>query len=114
MAELPPRSVPPEQPIAAYTLQPAVREKAEAHATAGHEQYLAGTIWGIVALLLILRLRLASRFQRVSETAKNRFLQACIFAPLFVLTLAALNLPLDLWGHSVQRKFGLSFQGWGS
>src|SRR5690348_5916858 len=102
MADLPERSVPPEQPITAYTLQPAVREKAEAHAAAGHQQYLAGTIWGVLALLLILRLRLASRFQRIAERAKNRFVQACIFAPLFVLTLAALNLPLDLWGHSVQ------------
>jgi Zn-dependent protease with chaperone function len=114
MADLEPRSVPPEQPITAYTLQPAVREKAEAHARAQHLQYVVGTIWGIVALLLVLKLKLAPRFQRIAERRKNRFLQACIFAPLFVLALAIFDLPLAIWSHTVQRKFGLSIQGWGS
>src|SRR4051812_41825175 len=101
MANLPERSVPPEQPITAYTLQPAVRDKAEAHARAEHLQYVVGTIWGLVTLLLVLRLRLAPRFGKLAERARNRFVQACIFAPLFVLAMALFDLPLSMWGHSV-------------
>jgi Zn-dependent protease with chaperone function len=107
------RGVPADAPITGYTLQPALREKAEAHARAEHQQYAAGALWGILALLLVLELKLAPRFQRLA-TAKNRFLQACVFAPLLMLTLAVLDLPLTIWGHSVERRFGLSVQGWGS
>jgi len=112
--DLPPRSIPPDQPITAYTLQPAVRDNAEAHARVEHLQYVVGTIWGVLALLLILKLRLAPRFQRLAERRQNRFLQACIFAPLFTLAAALFDLPLSVWGQTVQRRFGLSIQGWGS
>jgi hypothetical protein len=112
MADLPPRSVPADQPIAAYTLQPPLREKAEAHARSQHLQYLAGTLWGLLALLLVLRLRLAPRFQQLAQRlARRRIFQACVFAPLFVFTLALLELPIDLWGHWEQRRTGLSVQG---
>src|SRR4051812_24779818 len=68
-----PRSVSPETPITAYTLSPPLREKAEAHAHAKHMEYAAGTIWGIVILFLILRLRLAARFQTIAERAGRKF-----------------------------------------
>jgi Zn-dependent protease with chaperone function len=115
MVDLPERSVPADQPIAAYTLQPPLRDKAEAHARVSHLQYLAGTVWGLVALLLVLRLRLAPRFQALAErVARRRFFQACLFLPLFALTLALFDLPITLWSHIVARSYGLSIQGWGS
>jgi Zn-dependent protease with chaperone function len=40
--------------------------------------------------------------------------QVIIYAPLLVLTVAVLGLPSDLWDQSLQRRFGLSVQGWGS
>jgi STE24 endopeptidase len=115
MSEMTPRSVPADRPVAAYTLQPPLREKAEAHARVSHLQYAAGTIWSIVALLIVLRLKLAPRYQRVAERAfRGRFLQVCVFTPLLLLTLALFDLPLTIWGHAVQRKYGLSIQSWGS
>jgi Zn-dependent protease with chaperone function len=114
MEKMEPRSVSPETPITAYTLSPPLREKAEAHAHAKHFEYAAGTIWGILILFLILRLRLSARFQTIAERAGRKFFQACVFAPLFLLTMAALQLPLDIWSQITERKFGLSIQGWGS
>ncbi len=110
-----PRSVAPEAPVTAYTLEPALRQRADDYAHAGHMIYAVGAVWGILALLLILRLRLAARFQKVAErAARRRFVQVLVFTPLFLLSMALLDLPLGIWGQSVQRRFGLSIQSWGS
>jgi Zn-dependent protease with chaperone function len=37
-----------------------------------------------------------------------------IFVPLLMLTLSVLDLPLDMYQHSISRQYGLSVQGWGS
>ncbi len=37
-----------------------------------------------------------------------------VFAPLLILTIDALELPENIYGHIVSRSYGLSVQGWGS
>src|SRR5439155_21496629 len=49
-----------------------------------------------------------------AQQAGKKIWQACIFAPLFLLTLALMQLPLDVWSQTTERRFGLSIQGWGS
>ena len=44
----------------------------------------------------------------------RRFLQAVVFAPLLLLTIAVLTLPLDIYSESVEKRFGISVQSWGS
>jgi uncharacterized BrkB/YihY/UPF0761 family membrane protein len=41
-------------------------------------------------------------------------LQAVVFAPLILITIAVLTLPLDIYGEVVEKRFGLSVQGWRS
>jgi Zn-dependent protease with chaperone function len=112
---IPPRSIPSTTPISAYTLEPATRQKAEDHAHAEHLIYAVDLVWGLLALLLVLQLRIAPRIAQFAErVARRRIFQAFVFAPLFLFTLGVLQLPISIWGHSLQRRFGLSIQGWGS
>ena len=79
-----------------------------------HLQYTVELVWSLVVLLLILRLGIAARIRTLAErVARRRFWQTCIFAPLFLLTLALLELPTGIWAHATERSFGLSIQGWG-
>jgi STE24 endopeptidase len=114
-ASPPPRTTPADQPVSAYTLPPELRTRAEAYAHAHRLQYLVGTLWGLASLALLIKLRVAPRLSRAAQhVSKRRFVQALAFTPPFLLALAALELPLGLWSHTVERKFGLSVQGWGS
>jgi Zn-dependent protease with chaperone function len=111
---LAPRSVAAEEPISEYRLAPELRDRAERHAHVRHLQYVVDLVWSLLVLLLVLRLRLAARLQTFAErSARRRFVQVAIFAPLFLLTLAVLSLPTGIWAHATERSFGLSVQGWG-
>jgi Zn-dependent protease with chaperone function len=66
-------------------------------------------------LWLILRWKLAAKFRNWSERFSRRsFLQSAVFSPLLLLTLAILTLPLDIYGESVEKQYGISVQSWGS
>ncbi len=60
--------------------------------------------WNIALIVLILRLRVASRIR-----ARGVVVIAAILA---IIAVAAL--PLDLYRHSLALRYGLSIQGWGS
>jgi len=71
--------------------------------------------YGLFALWLILRLKLSAKFRDwAGRVSSRRFLQACVFAPLLLVTLAVLTLPSDIYGQLVEKQFGISIQGWGS
>jgi Zn-dependent protease with chaperone function len=46
--------------------------------------------------------------------SRKRFLQAIVFAPLLLLTIAVITAPLDVYSEVVEKEFGISVQGWGS
>jgi STE24 endopeptidase len=99
----------------AYTLSPERAAKAVAYARARHQLYFLNFAYSIVALLLLLRWRVAPKLRDWAERAtQNRFLQAGIFAPLLLLTIGLLSLPGEMIGHWLARRFGQSIQGWGS
>jgi Zn-dependent protease with chaperone function len=76
---------------------------------------LTGFFYGLVVLWLVLRWKLASRYRDWAERfSTRRFLQALVFAPLLLLTIAIFTLPLDIYGEMVEKRFGISVQGWGS
>ena len=98
-----------------YVLSPERAAKAVAYARARHQLYFLDIVYSVVGLLLLLRWRIAPKFRDWAErAARNRFLQACVFAPLLLLTIDLLSLPGGIVGHWLARRFGQSIQGWGS
>jgi STE24 endopeptidase len=103
------------QDVKAYILPPALYQKAVKYSRAQYILYFAGFLWGVIVLLLVLAWRLAPKYRDWAEQATSvRFLQAVIFTPLLLLTVAVLGLPLDIYGHWLSRDYGISVQSWGS
>ncbi|MGB6823623.1 MAG: M48 family metallopeptidase [Candidatus Acidiferrales bacterium] len=101
--------------VKAYTLPPDLYEKAVKYSRAQYILYFVGFVWGVIVLLLVLSWKLAPKYRDWAERAtKVRFLQAVIFTPILLLTIAVLGLPTDIYGHWLSRSYGISVQGWGS
>jgi len=99
----------------AYTLAPDKMAKAEALTRTRHIVYWAGTVWGILSLWLILKLRIVARMRDLAvNISKNRWAQGYLFLFEFLVITFLLGLPIDLYDQHVQRAYGLSVQGWGS
>jgi len=108
-------SQPTEKRVTAYTLPPDLYRKAHELGQISFWGELATFFYSLVVLLLILKWKLTPRYRDWAEKAGAvRFLQAMIFAPLFVLTLDIFSLPTAIARHWISVKFGLSIQGWGS
>jgi Zn-dependent protease with chaperone function len=106
----------PEKTITGYHLSPEKYRQAVAYSRAGYRLYFISVAWGVVILLLVLGLKLGAIFRKWAEGSgrRNGFLQAVIYAPLFLFTLAILGLPTDLYGHWLSLKYQQSVQGWPS
>jgi len=109
------QSSPTAATVTAYTLPPDLFRKARNLSKIRFRLDLLGTIYGLVVLWIVLRLKLAPKYRDWAETfSKRRFLQSVVFAPLLLVTVAILTLPLDIYGESVEKQYGLSVQGWRS
>lgn len=105
----------PEKKVTEYTLPPDLYRKAHTLGQISFWGQLVATLYGWIILWLVLKWRLAPKYRNWAEKAASvRFLQAVIFTPPLLLTLAVLNIPLDIAEEWVLRKFGISIQGWGS
>lgn len=100
--------------IRSYTLPPDIYEKAVKYSRAQYILYFISFVWGVIVLLLVLSWKLAPKYRDWAEHAHNRFVQAVIFAPLLLLTIAVLGLPPDIFGHWLERNYGISVQSWNS
>ncbi|HWZ43250.1 MAG TPA: M48 family metallopeptidase [Candidatus Saccharimonadales bacterium] len=99
----------------AYTLPPEKFAQAQALYTLRVRLVIAGTVWDFLLLLGILFSGLAARFRDWAEAVSGwRIVQAVIAVPLLLFTMAALQLPLDLYQHHVSLQYGLSVQSWSS
>lgn len=112
------QSVPATQPphelkVTEYRLAPDKLAKATALYKISTELHLFGTAFGIVLLLLLLKLRVAPALRNLAERAgQNSFMQTVVFVPLFILLIALASLPLDIYLHHISRAYGLSVQSW--
>jgi Zn-dependent protease with chaperone function len=98
-----------------YTLPPDKLAKAIAYATARNWLHFIAVAYGIVVLVGVLAWKMAPRLRNLAESAsRRRIVQAYIFAPLLLLGIDVLELPLSLYGHHLSLKFEQSIQGWGS
>src|SRR5258708_38836260 len=99
----------------AYTLPPEKLKPAQELFRARTSLHFVGEGWGILQLVLLLALGVPARMRNVAENlTKNRWGQCFVFAFLFVLAMALLNVPLRIYGHHIALAYGLSVQGWGS
>jgi len=102
-------------PIEEYRLPPDKLEKSQALYRTAMTMNLFGTVYGIAILLVLLFLRVSARFRDLAErVSPRRFVQVIVFAPLLLILIDILTLPLNLYGHQLQMSYGLSVQGWGS
>ena len=105
----------PAKKVTAYTLPPDLYRKARDLGRFRFRFNLIDFFYGVFVLWVILRWRFGPTFRDWAEgVSRNRLVQAAIFAPLLILTINILTLPSDIYENSVERKYGLSVQGWSS
>jgi Zn-dependent protease with chaperone function len=101
--------------VTAYTLPPDLYKKARDRSRIQFRLALIGFVYGLIVLWIILHWRISAAYRNWAErVSTRRFLQAVIFAPIILLTIAVLTLPVDIYGEVIEKRFGLSVQGWGS
>ncbi|HTX76809.1 MAG TPA: M48 family metallopeptidase [Terracidiphilus sp.] len=102
-----------QQPQQAYTLPPEKLAKAIALNRIRMVLEIAGSVWGLVVLWLLLRLRAAAGLERWAErVAQRRWLQGLVFFAALAAILTTAGLPLDLIGETASRHYGISVQSW--
>jgi STE24 endopeptidase len=102
--------------VEGFTLTPEQREKAIAHSRATYRLYFIGVAYSLAILYLLIRLQWPVKFARWAEGSGNRsrVLQVLIFAPLFLVTLQVMTIPVDYYGQYLEKVYGLSVQSFGS
>jgi STE24 endopeptidase len=101
--------------ITDYTLPPDLYKKAHDLTEIRFAFNLIGFVYGLVVLWLVLNWKLAPKYRDWAERfSSKRFLQSVVFSPLLLLTTAVLTLPSDIFENWIERKYGISVQGWGS
>lgn len=101
--------------VTAYTLPPDAYKKSQDLARIFLRFRLISFAYVVFVLWLILRWKIAPKFRDIAERASSkRFVQALIFAPLFILTLDILQIPFGVYANWILRKYGISVQGWPS
>jgi len=81
--------------------------------------YFIDTLYGLLILFAILHWRIGARFRVWAEGpegkgTRRRVVQVLIFAPLLLVTLGVLELPVDVYSQSLALRFQQSIQSWGS
>jgi Zn-dependent protease with chaperone function len=101
--------------IAKYTLSPERDAKARALAKVRLRTVLASTLYGLLVLLLVLLWKWSAMFRDWAEKVSGRrWVQGFVFATLIALAIDALTLPVEIYRNWIERRYGLSVQGWGS
>lgn len=75
---------------------------------------IAGSLWGIAFLWLLLARRWAAGLQAwAARITARRWVQGVLFFAAFIIITTVASLPLDMIGHAVSRHYGISVQHWG-
>jgi STE24 endopeptidase len=104
------------QPAAeqAYNLPPDKLAKAIALDKIRITLDIAGSLWGMVFLWLLLSRRWAAGLQAwAARLTSRRWVQGLVFFAAFIVITAIASFPLDAIGHAVSRNYGISVQHWG-
>ena len=101
--------------ITGYTLPPDLYRKARNRGRISFATRIVAFFYGLAVLWFILRSKLAARFRDWAETtSRRRVFQAFLFTAPLVLTIAVLELPLDLFREEILKLYAISVQSWPS
>ncbi len=101
--------------VTAYTLPPDLYKKAHDKSRIDFRLQLIGFVYGVAVLWIILRWKLGAKYRDWAERSSGkRLVQALIFSPLFLVTVGVFTLPLDIYSETIEKKYGISVQAWGS
>jgi Zn-dependent protease with chaperone function len=76
---------------------------------------IAGSLWGLAVLWLLLATGWAAGLAAWTERLlRRRWQQGLLFFAVLLVVTTLAGLPLDAIGHTVGRHYGISVQGWGS
>jgi STE24 endopeptidase len=101
--------------VTEYTLPPDLYKKAHDRQRIHFRLFLIGFVYGLIVLWLILHWKMGPKYRDWAErSSAKRFLQTLVFSPPLLLTIAVLTSPLDIYSEMVEKRFGISVQGWGS
>ena len=104
----------PAQPAQAYTLPADKLAKAIALSRIRNILDIAGSLWGLVFLWLLLATRAAAALAGWTERLlRRRWMQGLFFFAVFFVISTLASLPFDIIGHHYGRSYGISVQGWG-
>jgi Zn-dependent protease with chaperone function len=97
----------------AYTLPPDKLAKAIALNKIRLTLEIAGSLWGLAVLWLLLATRVAAGLERWAErVVRQRWVQGLIFFAIFFVIVTLAGLPLDAIGNAASRHYGISVQSW--
>ena len=98
----------------AYTLPPDKLAQAIAISRIRNILSIAGSVWGLVFLLLTLATRAWAGLERWAEKISGRrWVQGVVFFAAYLIIATLAGLPLDWIGEHYERSYGISVQGWG-
>lgn len=101
--------------VTAYTLPPDLYKRAKNLSRIHFLFNLVSFFYGLFVLWLVLGWRLAAKYRDWAEKlSSNRFLQAFVFTPPLILTIALLKSPTAIYEHVVSRTYGLTVEGRGA
>ncbi|HEX4029891.1 MAG TPA: M48 family metallopeptidase [Terracidiphilus sp.] len=104
---------PISSPQPAYHLPPAQLARAVALSRIRNLLDIAGSLWAIAVLWLLLAGRIAAQMEkRVARITGRCWLQGLLFFAAFLIITTLAGLPLDLYGQYAERSFQISVQGW--
>ena len=91
--------------ITSYTLPPDLYRKARNRGRIGFATRIIAFFYALAVLIFILRSKLAAKFRDWAEkSSRFRIVQAFIFTALLVLTIAILQLPLDIFRECILKR----------
>ena len=98
-----------------YTLPPGQLERARSLYHWRTALDFGSTLWSVLVLLAVLNFRWAAGLGAwAASITRKPWLQGLCFAPVILLLLSLLHLPLAILGHHISLSYGQSIQGWGS
>src|SRR5579862_7263143 len=111
-----PATTPPSSgQVQGYTLTPGQEAQAVAYAHARHELYFLDVAYGLLLLVLMLQLRVASVYRNWAEKwTDSGFGRIVVFTPFLFLTIDVLSLPTAIWEHRLALQYQQSIQPWNS
>jgi STE24 endopeptidase len=98
-----------------YSLQPDKLEQARSLYYWRTALDFGSSFWSVLVLLAVLNFRWAAALGGwAASVTRKPWLQGFCFAPLMLLLLSVLHLPIAILGHHISLSYGQSIQRWGS